>query len=237
MHSGSVDDDGSRTTVAPLTPKAPPEGALSCGIGDHSPCDEVEPMTRTTSTRWATVATALGLVLGASACSGDQKSPSCDSTASPPAPAPAVTRPRHPRVRPPVPRGPRMPGSTPGIRRRRSLRPLPHAGRGQGDADQGRAHRAPQAGERPARDRPGDPRGLLRPGLPGSACTWDPTLLDLKNLKKDKWITTLTSAPGTDVAVGEPTYVFAGFAVPEGDGPMDLSINSISVALQGVTWE
>ena len=39
------------------------------------------------------------------------------------------------------------------------------------------------------------------------------------------------------MAVGEPTYVFAGFAVPEGDGPMDLSINSISVALQGVTWE
>jgi hypothetical protein len=82
VHSGSVDDDGSRTTVAPLTPKAPPEGTQFYSIGDHTPCHEVETMTRTTSTRWATVATALGLVLGASACSGDQKSPSTDSTAS-----------------------------------------------------------------------------------------------------------------------------------------------------------
>jgi hypothetical protein len=72
-----VEDDGSAGDT-----KAPPEGTLSCGIGDHSPRDEVETMTRTTSTRWATVATALGLVLGTSACSGDQKSPSADSTAS-----------------------------------------------------------------------------------------------------------------------------------------------------------
>jgi hypothetical protein len=66
------------------------------------------------------------------------------------------------------------------------------------------------------------------------ACSWSPTLLDLTNLKKYPSASSLTTGYLSDLAANAPTYVYAGFKIPEGTDTVDIALDGRSVTMAGI---
>lgn len=64
--------------------------------------------------------------------------------------------------------------------------------------------------------------------------SWEPSVLDMKNLKEYRPLSELTTGQFSEAAAGQPIYVHAGWAYPEGAETVDIRISGGFPLLEGV---
>lgn len=78
------------------------------------------------------------------------------------------------------------------------------------------------------------PHGTAEDVSANAAVQWDPTMVDLTNLKSYDSVSELTHGYLTDLVMNEPNYLMAGFAIPEHTDTIDIGVSDEGVRMEGV---